>query len=307
VTRRRSHPLLWLVFVAPLFAVACSSTKEIATTPSDPPKPEEGQGVYKIGQPYVVDGVMRTPQEYAEFEETGIASWYGRRFHGRRTANGEIYDMNDLTAAHPTLQLPSIVRVTNLENGRSIALRVNDRGPFAANRVIDVSRRAAQLLGFEREGTAKVRIQLDSEASRDVADAAKRRGVVRGTSVASLPTLPGGFVPVRRGSEAASRGPSVRINESAASSAASLEPISIQPVAPTAIYVQVGAFSETANFDRVRQSLKGLGKVAVTPGGSAASSVVRVRLGPVESVREADSLLGRVIAIGYKEARIIVD
>ena len=115
------------------------------------------KGRYKVGRPYQIKGTWYYPAENFKYVETGISSWYGPKFHGRKTANGETYNMNDLTAAHRTLPLPSMVRVINLNNGRSLKLRINDRGPFARGRIIDVSRRAAQLLGFQRAGTAKVR------------------------------------------------------------------------------------------------------------------------------------------------------
>ncbi len=114
----------------------------------------------KVGKPYRVAGHWYVPREDWNYDEVGIASWYGAKFHGRRTASGEIFDMNKLTAAHRTLPLPSYVRVTNLENGRAINVRVNDRGPFVKGRIIDVSRRAAQLLGFAAKGTARVRVQI---------------------------------------------------------------------------------------------------------------------------------------------------
>ncbi len=118
----------------------------------------------KVGTPYQIDGVWYYPHEDAHYDKVGIASWYGPGFDGRPTATGEIYDMNGLTAAHTTLPLPTNVEVTNLENGRSLVLRVNDRGPFVGNRVIDVSRRAAQLLGFAQQGTAKVRVRALPDA-----------------------------------------------------------------------------------------------------------------------------------------------
>ena len=111
------------------------------------------------------------PKVDYDYSEVGVASWYGPGFHGRSTANGEQYDMNDLTAAHRTLPMPSIVRVTNLENGRSIKLRVNDRGPFVGDRIIDVSRRAAQLLGFHIDGTARVRVEIVADESKQLAAA----------------------------------------------------------------------------------------------------------------------------------------
>lgn len=116
-------------------------------------------GIYKIGTPYQIEGQWYYPQEDATYDNEGIASWYGPKFHGRRTANGEIFDMNLLTAAHPTLPMPIRAKVTNLENGKSVIVRVNDRGPFAKDREIDMSRRAAEVLGFRDKGTARVRVQ----------------------------------------------------------------------------------------------------------------------------------------------------
>src|ERR1700691_2985517 len=147
---------------------------------SHPPQQSAGghsQGRYKVGAPYQIDGVWYYPREDFSYDETGIASWYGEQFAGRATANGEVFDLNDLTAAHRTLPIPSIVQVTNLDNGRSIKLRVNDRGPYARGRIIDVSRRAAQLLGFEGTGTAKVRVQIVVPDSMEVAAAARRGGI----------------------------------------------------------------------------------------------------------------------------------
>lgn len=118
-----------------------------------------GGGNYKVGTPYRVAGRWYHPKEDLDYDEVGLASWYGSDFHGRRTANGEIFDMTSLSAAHPTLPLPTYARVTNLENGRSVVVRVNDRGPFAHNRLIDLSHRTADVLGFKGQGTAKVRVQ----------------------------------------------------------------------------------------------------------------------------------------------------
>lgn len=117
-------------------------------------------GIFKIGNPYEIFGVSYIPQNYEDFEEIGTASWYGDDFHGKPTANGETYNMGSMTAAHPTLPLPSLVRVTNLRNNKSVVVRVNDRGPFAKNRVIDVSERAATLLDFKGQGTTEVKIEL---------------------------------------------------------------------------------------------------------------------------------------------------
>ena len=113
----------------------------------------------KIGKPYQVFGVWYHPSDDRDYDETGVASWYGPGFHALDTANGERYDQDDLTAAHKTLPMPSYVEVTNLENGRKLVVRINDRGPFAKGRIIDLSRRSAQLLGVDKAGTAKVRVR----------------------------------------------------------------------------------------------------------------------------------------------------
>jgi rare lipoprotein A len=117
-------------------------------------------GYYKVGSTYKIKGRSYAPKEYEKYEKVGIASWYGPNFHGKETANGEIYNSDSVTAAHKTLPLPSIVRVTNLENGKMIMVRVNDRGPFAKDRIIDLSKKSATLLGFKEKGTAKVKVEL---------------------------------------------------------------------------------------------------------------------------------------------------
>jgi rare lipoprotein A (peptidoglycan hydrolase) len=123
-------------------------------------------GYYKIGNPYKIAGITYYPEKYDNFEEVGLASWYGIDFDGKTTANGEVYHMQDFTAAHRTLPLPSMVKVTNLSNGKSVIVRVNDRGPFASNRVIDVSERAAEQLGFKGKGTTTVKVQFLKDETR---------------------------------------------------------------------------------------------------------------------------------------------
>ena len=130
----------------------------------------KGGGTYRVGKPYVIAGRTYVPEENTNYRSEGIASWYGDDFHGRLTANGEIFDMHSISAAHPTLPMPSYVRVTNLANKRSIVVRVNDRGPYAAERVIDVSVKAAQLLGFHDRGLARVRVEYVGRAPLEGSD-----------------------------------------------------------------------------------------------------------------------------------------
>jgi rare lipoprotein A len=139
----------------------------------------KGGGTYKVGEPYQVDGQWFMPQEEPGYDRIGDASYYAYDFHGRRTANGEIFDMGALTAAHPTLPLPSYVYVMNLQNGRTLLLRVNDRGPYARNRVIDVSKRAAGYLGFEMRGTTRVRVRYAGPAPLSGDDRNEQRFLAR--------------------------------------------------------------------------------------------------------------------------------
>lgn len=130
----------------------------------------KGGGFEKIGKPYVVAGKLYTPRDMTNYSAKGLASWYGDEFHGRQTANGEVFDYGSVTAAHPTMPLPSYIRVTNLENGRSIVARVNDRGPYHKNRLIDVSARVAEALNFKRKGVANVKVDYLGRASVEGSD-----------------------------------------------------------------------------------------------------------------------------------------
>jgi len=146
---------------------------------------------FKIGAPYTVKGITYYPHIDYAYDQTGMASWYGEAFQGQYTANGEVYDLNQLTAAHTTLPLPSIVEVVNLVNNRALQIRVNDRGPFAKGRIIDLSRRAAQLLGFERNGMTRVRVRvLKDESLR--AEALAQRGIISDSEnpVATFASVP---------------------------------------------------------------------------------------------------------------------
>lgn len=147
----------------------------------------KGGGIYRVGSPYVVAGRVYVPQDNQHYRADGVASWYGSDFHGRATANGEIFDADAITAAHPTLPLPSYVRVSNLSNGRSLIVRVNDRGPYAGNRIIDVSRRAAHLLGFTVSGTAWVRVEYVAAAAVEGSDDRVLEATLRQDEPAPVP------------------------------------------------------------------------------------------------------------------------
>jgi rare lipoprotein A len=170
----------------------------------------KGGGTYRVGKPYTVADRVYVPEEDPNYREEGMASWYGDDFHGRLTANGEVFDMNSLTAAHPTLPIPSYARVTNLRNGKSLIVRVNDRGPYHGNRLIDVSNKAAELLEFKSNGVARVRVEYVARAPLEGSDdrqlmATLRTGVPAPTPstvrIASarpfVPDLPSSGRPIR--------------------------------------------------------------------------------------------------------------
>lgn len=289
-----------------------------ATSPDNPPPVGSTAAPgYKVGKPYQVAGVWYYPREDFDYDETGIASWYGPDFHGKMTANGESFDQNAVSAAHKTLPLPSVVRVTNLENGRSLVVRVNDRGPFVNGRIIDLSRRAAQLLGTEGTGTAKVRVQVLAEESRALAGKLKQEGEPQ---VAAAPresvvaeTLPAPGSREQAKPVLASAKP---LTGSAQRAAAAVErterelasqDVETVPVKATGIFVQAGSFSRHDNAVRLQARLSGVGHAQIQPANIKGQTVYRVRFGPLANVADADRLLDSVIATGQQDAKVIVD
>lgn len=266
------------------------------------------QGSFKIGNPYTIQGKTYRPQETYDFTETGIASWYGPQFHGKKTANGEIYNMYELTAAHRTLQMPSLVRVTNLENGKSIIVRINDRGPFSRGRVIDVSSKAADLLGMKQKGTAKVRLQLLSDESRQVAELAKSGQSTRGFEVAMNQQggriEPTAYNPVMTSGDIQTASVPGHVTEGRFYP----DPVVAQmPVEHSSIFVQVGAFGDPANANALAAKLNSMGSVRVEPAFVNGRNFYRVRFGPMNNVNEADQMLSRLINAGYPESLTVVD
>jgi rare lipoprotein A len=149
----------------------------------------KGGGTYRVGKPYTVAGRVYVPEEDVNYRAEGLASWYGTDFHGRLTANGEVFDMGALTAAHPTLPMPCYARVTNLSNGRSLIVRVNDRGPYHGNRLIDVSNKAAELLEFKGNGVARVRVEYVGPAPLEGSDDRQLVATLRTGTPAPAPAL----------------------------------------------------------------------------------------------------------------------
>ena len=271
--------------------------------------------IYKIGNPYQVGGVWYYPERDLAYDETGIGSWYGDEFAGRLTANGEIFDPDMVTAAHKTLPMPSVVRVTNLDNGKSLVVRINDRGPFVAGRVIDLSREAARLIGYRDQGIARVRVQVLAEQTLRLEKLAKSGNFAEITGdVVAMPTVAAVEQPEVSMTATSSTGKIVNSDaEDNNISALELlarsrvgEVITVAPIR-TQLWVQVGAFYAQANASNVLAKVEAVGTGQVSPVDVSGQTLHRVRIGPLSSVEAADRALDGVIGLGFSGARIIVD
>lgn len=287
---------------------------------SDREKYLQQQGNFKVGKPYTVLGQTYVPRETYEYVETGIASWYGPGFHGSKTASGEKYDQREMTAAHRTLQMPSLVRVTNLGNGKSVIVRVNDRGPFSKNRVMDVSELAARNLGMIGPGTAKVKIELMADESKAIAAAARNGVKTNGVEVVMNQTgrLPDSYNQYRGGSYQVASNSNVAPPVYAATAEGPVpghinqgnfypDPVvTQQPVTNNNIYIQAGAFGSQENAQRLATKLSSLANTKVEPVNYGGRTLYKVKLGPLNSVQNADNVLNRVLASGQSDAIIVV-
>lgn len=254
------------------------------------PSPEENQKLYKVGKPYTILGQSYTPREDPYYDEVGEASWYGPGFHGRKTANGERFDKYDLTAAHRTLPMPSMVKVTNLENGKSLNLRVNDRGPFAKDRIIDVSKKAARVLGFELQGKAHVRVQFLPEETAE---------------------LFGGRVPEKlKPRQYASYGTE---NARTIQKPITHEEIATEPVIPKTIEqygtykIQVGTFRVPENARRVSNDVSRFGVAQMKEIEQEGERLYQVRVGVFKSLSDAERALNLIQQSGYQDALLTHD
>lgn len=234
------------------------------------------------------------------YRERGVASWYGPDFHGLKTATGERYDMFAMTAAHKTLPIPCYARVTNLSNGRSVVVRINDRGPFVANRIIDLSYTAANRLGMIRDGTAFVEVQTLNPASPGTVPEPDLPVTTPAASAAT--TGPSNVPPITA--------PLPPTASAEAPGSAAVAPSAAQPPASTGgqFYIQVGAYGQADNARRAAERLRAAGLtnvVLLTPTSS--QPLQRVRVGPIGSVQEFDQLIGRLSSLGFPGARLAQD
>lgn len=298
-----------LALVALLVLAGCART----------PPPPIAQPRYVVGEPYQMGGVWSYPREDFQLSQTGLAAVIADQRSGRRTANGEIHDPTALVAAHRTLQMPAVVTVTNLENGLQLQVRVNDRGPVNPGRVIDLSRRAAELLGIRPGATAQVRVEVVGEQSRGIS-AALPNTETPTLQIAAAPVAaveredlapPPGAAQAARVREARrlpGDGRAGVAEQAAVSAAPERLPERLTRVAamPGRLYVEGATFSRRDMAERQAARLAGLRPV-VEAQGPRGRQTFRVRLGPFNSVPEADRALEGSLRAGVSEARILVD
>jgi rare lipoprotein A len=256
----------------------------------------KGGGRYQLGKPYQIAGRWFRPSENPNYDKVGMASWYGEDFHSRKTSNGEYFDMNALTAAHPTLPLPSYAKVTNIANGKSIVVRINDRGPFVGNRIIDLSRRSADALDYRINGKAKVRVQfiekapLDDQghhlmalnkALKDGANLPRLKNFASGNTVMVAQAAP------KKAPRKSQRNPDPEIGSD------------------ETLLIQVGVFRNPDNAQIAVDRLADLGTPQVVGTKAKGMPAYRVQIGPFASMVEAEVALVQTQSEGYVDANIV--
>jgi rare lipoprotein A len=305
---RRSGRGFVALAVVGLLLAGCSG-KKTSTASMDPfagtgspiykgsGKVPKGTGRAHIGKPYQVAGRWYTPKAQPGYDKTGMASWYGEAFNRRKTSNGEWFDMTELTAAHPTLPLPSYAHVTNLENGRTVVVRINDRGPFVGTRLIDLSKRSAEVLAFKGQGKANVRVQyLGPAPLRDQGQhlTAMNRELGQGASVAQLTAFAANrnVAPGNQIAEAPAFRPTLASNE--------------QPdetIGQQGYVITVASFSEADNATAAAESLN-MDNTRVIRSETDGGTIYRVVVGPVGSREQAAASLRSLRDAGFHDATV---
>ena len=256
-----------------------------------------GGGRYHIGEPYQVAGRWFTPKEQPGYDKTGPASWYGEAFHRRKTSNGEWFDMNDLTAAHPTLPLPSYAKVTNIENGATVVVRINDRGPFVGPRIIDLSKQTAVALGFLKQGKTNVRVQYIGPAPLDDNGShllAMNQELQRGTSLKQM------IAAADTNGSPTYRIAKTKTRQTEFSTAAAVTPASV-----TNYYVLAGLFADQNNAESLAQQLLAVGEVQIVQRRGNDGALYQVRVGPLGDEAAAQTTLDQVYEFGLPDAHIV--
>lgn len=290
-------------------------TTSTARPYSGPPAPGSTTGLRGTEKPYQIKGIWYYPKADPGYDERGVGSWYGEQFHNRRTANGEIFDMDLPSAAHKTLPLPSIVEVTNLDNGRKMQVRVNDRGPFIDGRIIDLSKAAAEQLGYGRAGVARVRVRYIGPAAKTPFD---QRRMIAATPPPAQPR----YAPPPKARVYASGLPPAQPAYGPPPPPKAADP-DFAPYVPTtqpppplvpaeparvltsAYRVQAGSFSNRDNAERAMAQLNGAGQASIESIQRSQGVLYRVvvQAGPDEA--EAFGVRDRVAALGFSDATVL--
>ncbi len=307
----------WLAVAGLLILAACASTPPPRPAAGGtPPRPGAGaerrDDPVKVGAPYQVAGKWYYPGDFRDYDEVGIASWYGPGFNGKSTANGEAFDQEMLSAAHKTLPLPSYVEVTNLENGRRMVLRVNDRGPFIDTRIIDLSRKSAEMLDMQRAGKARVRVRRVYPAEE--VRSALRRGVTppvelaREAETVPTPPLPPATLasarprpvtpPVAADLPGFTLPPGFGVRSSGPGADVAVVPVT----SGATTLIQVAAVADRGRAEWLKSYAAGYGPSLIEPTGSG---LFRVRIGPYNDPAVATEALAKLRAAGYQDAHMV--
>jgi len=319
-----------LSLVLCLLLAACTTSgpeiPEICPLPTGPctPAPQKA-----TSRPYQINGIWYYPQQHYEYDEIGLASYYGGGdvFHGRPTATGEVFDMNGVTGAHKTLPLPCIAEITNLENGRQINIKMNDRGPFVEGRIVDVSRRVSQLLGFEMKGTARVRVRTlvpQSLALNNIDPSTVMLASAQTSSPQPLPPtpLPSSIPPsppvlasnpsiadqIEKCMLASASSPSISRPTSApppVSSPPSSTPHLSNPKTK-GIFVDVGAYDTPGEANTASHTLAGVANSPTQSVKNQGPKPYAVRVGPFASMSTANEILDQLLEAGHRTSRIVI-
>lgn len=300
---KNSRNIFFITFL--ILIQGCTSSIEVAANLGKKyliPKEEKKRiqkPIYKIGKKYNVGGKYYYPKKDLYYNKTGIASWYGPKFHGKLTANGEIYNQYALTAAHKTLPLPSAVKVTNLKNNKSIVLRINDRGPFVNDRIIDLSSKAADILDLKREGTGLVRVQILKEKSLYLEKLAKQGSFpeINDLKETELPniTIPS-KVAVKIKDTKNQKIVTKKINYN-------LKNLNKE----YKIYIKLASFSSKKNAEIMKKKVSYIDKVKIYKIYKLNKTLYQVKAGPFLSVEKVDQLHSLLLQKGMQGAKIIIE
>lgn len=275
---------LFLLFGCSETTFLINSAKRIGSWGDEP--------IYKVGNPYKINGKWYYPAVDYQYDEVGIASWYGPGFHGKSTANGEVFDQNKISAAHRTLPMPSVVKVTNLENGLVLEkVRINDRGPFARNRIIDLSKKAAEELGFIKNGVAKVRVEiLEDESRKYVSTDQKNNYVAEAAEVTEISKKNLLSSPERK----------KKVVEKKTE-----ENLENSILTNKELLIQVGAFTDHRNAKTLSEKLSEF-KAYINRVFINNKYLYRVRIGPINNLDLANDMKRKLFELGYTSSHLVM-